>query len=70
MMDNKKIMEQINQVVVDQYVRKLLVLKVSKLTLFNTFPMIGRADLSNASQLLMFDEPLEIARLLGPNLGN
>jgi len=70
MMDNKKLIEQINQTVVDQYVRKLLELKVSKLTLFKTFPLIGKANLSDAKNILMFDEPLEIARLLGPNLGN
>ena len=70
MMDNKKLIEQINQTVVDQYVRKLLELKVSKLILFKTFPLIGKANLSDANNILMFDEPLEIARLLGPNLGN
>jgi len=70
MMDSKQVFEKINRVVVDQYVRKLLTLKIKKLSLYNTLPIIGKADLSNANHLLMFEEPLEIAHLLGPNTEN
>ncbi len=70
MMDNAKLIEQINRVVIDQYVRRLLVLKVNRLQLFAPFPITGAADLSESRSLLMFEDLLEIARLLGPNQGN
>jgi hypothetical protein len=70
MMDNKKIIEQINHVVVDQYVRKLLTLKVARKTLFQALPLIGQANLADSNTLLMFEDPSEIARMLGANINN
>ena len=62
-----KVIQTINEYIVEEYLEGLKFIKTHKLTLYTSFPITGAPNLSDAYNLLMADDvlPLAVLRVKG-----